>query len=39
MSTVQAEQDTTALVFTSAAAGKVAELIEDEGNPELMLLI
>jgi len=39
MSTVQAAQDTTTLVFTSAAAGKVAELIEEEGNPELMLRI
>ena len=39
MSTVQAEQDTTTLVFTSAAAGKVAELIEEEGNTELMLRI
>lgn len=27
------------LVFTSAAAKKVAELIEEEGNPELMLRI
>ncbi len=39
MSTVQAAQDSTTLVFTSAAAGKVAELIEEEGNPELMLRI
>lgn len=27
------------LVFTSAAAKKVAQLIEEEGNPELMLRI
>ena len=27
------------LVFTQAAAGKVAELIEEEGNPELKLRI
>lgn len=27
------------LVFTPAAAGKVAELIEEEGNPELKLRI
>ena len=27
------------LVFTSAAAKKVAELIAEEGNPELMLRI
>ena len=27
------------LVFTSAAAGKVAKLIEEEGNPNLMLRI
>ena len=32
-------QDEAPLVFTSAAAGKVAELIEEEGNPELMLRI
>ena len=32
-------QDESPLVFTSAAAGKVAELIEEEGNPELMLRI
>ena len=25
------------MVFTSAAASKVAQLIEDEGNPDLML--
>jgi iron-sulfur cluster insertion protein len=27
------------LVFTSAAASKVAELIREEGNPELMLRV
>jgi len=27
------------LVFTSAAAAKVASLIEEEGNPELMLRV
>jgi iron-sulfur cluster insertion protein len=27
------------LVFTSAAAAKVAELIKDEGNPSLMLRV
>ncbi len=27
------------LVFTSAAAGKVSQLIEEEGNPNLMLRI
>ena len=32
-------QDEAPLVFTSAAAGKVADLIEEEGNPELMLRI
>lgn len=39
MSTVQAEQESTPLDFTSSAAGKVAELIEEEGNPGLMLRI
>jgi len=29
----------TPLVFSSAAAAKVAQLIEEEGNPELMLRI
>jgi iron-sulfur cluster insertion protein len=29
----------TPLVFTSAAAAKVADLIKDEGNPELMLRV
>jgi iron-sulfur cluster insertion protein len=32
-------QDEAPLVFTSAAAGKVADLIEEEGNSELMLRI
>lgn len=31
--------DESALVFTSAAAAKVAALIEEEGNPELMLRV
>ena len=31
--------DSSALVFTSAAAKKVADLIAEEGNPELMLRI
>lgn len=39
MSTVQAEQENAPLQFTSSAAGKVAELIEEEGNPGLMLRI
>jgi iron-sulfur cluster insertion protein len=34
-----AEQDDSALVLTSAAAKKVAELIQEEGNPNLMLRI
>ena len=38
MSVVQAESDN-ALVFTSAAATKVASLIEEEGNPALMLRV
>lgn len=29
----------TPLVFTSAAAAKVAQLIDDEGNPDLMLRV
>jgi iron-sulfur cluster insertion protein len=37
--TEQAVIDSDPLVFTSAAAKKVAELIADEGNPELMLRI
>jgi iron-sulfur cluster insertion protein len=32
-------QDEAPLVFTQAAAGKVSDLIEEEGNPELMLRI
>lgn len=40
MSTAESHIDeSTPLVFTSAAAKKVAELIEEEGNPELMLRI
>ncbi len=39
MSMVQAEQESAPLQFTSSAAGKVAELIEEEGNPGLMLRI
>lgn len=36
----EAVQETeTPLVFTSAAAKKVADLIEEEGNPDLMLRI
>ena len=31
--------ESTPLIFTSAAAGKVAKLIEEEGNPNLMLRI
>jgi iron-sulfur cluster insertion protein len=31
--------DESALVFTSAAAAKVAALIEEEGNPDLMLRV
>ena len=37
--TEQALASSDALVFTSAAAKKVAELIAEEGNPELMLRI
>ena len=37
--TEQAVADSDALVFTSAAAKKVSELIAEEGNPELMLRI
>ena len=37
--TQQAVESTVSLVFTSAAAKKVSELIADEGNPELMLRI
>ena len=39
MSVVHAEPDDAPLVFTTAAAGKVADLIEEEGNPGLMLRI
>ncbi len=35
----EAAVDSATLVFTSAAAGKVAKLIEEEGNPNLMLRI
>lgn len=35
----QAVNSNDALVFTSAAAKKVADLIAEEGNPELMLRI
>ncbi len=31
--------DSSPLIFTSAAASKVAKLIEEEGNPNLMLRI
>jgi iron-sulfur cluster insertion protein len=37
--TEQAVESHDPLVFTSAAAKKVAELIAEEGNPELMLRI
>ena len=33
------EQTDTPLAFTHAAASKVAQLIKDEGNPDLMLRI
>lgn len=39
MTVAQPEYDNAPLIFTSAAARKVAELIEEEGNPELMLRI
>lgn len=39
MTVAQAEFDNTPLIFTSAAAKKVAELIDEEGNPDLMLRI
>jgi iron-sulfur cluster insertion protein len=39
MNLAETAQESAPLVFTSAAAKKVAELIEDEGNPELMLRI
>lgn len=35
----EATIESSPLVFTSAAAGKVAKLIEEEGNPNLMLRI
>lgn len=35
----EAATETSPLIFTTAAAGKVAKLIEDEGNPNLMLRI
>ncbi len=38
MSAMQAETEN-ALVFTNAAATKVASLIEEEGNPNLMLRV
>ena len=37
--TEQATSNSDPLVFTSAAAKKVSELIAEEGNPELMLRI
>lgn len=37
MTTVEAANDT--IVFTEAAADKVAALIQEEGNPELMLRV
>ena len=37
--TEQAVENTDSLVFTPAAAAKVASLIEEEGNPDLMLRI
>ena len=37
--TEQATHNSDPLVFTSAAAKKVSELIAEEGNPELMLRI
>jgi iron-sulfur cluster insertion protein len=39
MSTTEALQDAPALLFTDAAAKKVAALIEGEGNPRLMLRV
>jgi iron-sulfur cluster insertion protein len=35
----EAAIESSPLVFTTAAAGKVAKLIEEEGNPNLMLRI
>ncbi|MCU7920924.1 MAG: iron-sulfur cluster insertion protein ErpA [Candidatus Thiodiazotropha sp. (ex Epidulcina cf. delphinae)] len=37
MTTVEANEET--LIFTEAAASKVATLIADEGNPDLMLRV
>jgi iron-sulfur cluster insertion protein len=37
MSTAETLTESPALVFTSAAAAKVAQLIEDEGNSDLKL--
>jgi len=37
--TEQAAEHTDPLIFTPAAAAKVASLIEEEGNPDLMLRI
>lgn len=34
-----ANEEQASLVFTSAAASKVASLIKEEGNPELMLRV
>jgi iron-sulfur cluster insertion protein len=39
MSTVEALQETPALLFTDAAARKVSDLIQGEGNPNLMLRV
>ena len=37
MSTAENLAESPPLIFTAAAAAKVAQLIEDEGNPELKL--
>ena len=37
--TVEAEQEAPALLFTDAAARKVSDLIQGEGNPSLMLRV
>jgi iron-sulfur cluster insertion protein len=39
MSTAEVLADTSALLFTDAAARKVSELIQGEGNPNLMLRV
>src|SRR5579862_4231772 len=39
MPTTETAQDAPALVFTNAAATKVADLIRGEGNPKLMLRV